>query len=1369
MADSQIRFILSANVDQLKKSVADAKGDFATLASAIRTAIAKLPKDGVMGDAFKQSIKDANALLKMLDRLQAKQAAGGKATPRENLIAQGKTQEFTSNLGGATQKALFDEQAAAIAKMSLAEKQAFVESNRGNKQKSAVIAEANRQIRAETKATQDALKVQAAQEKANADELKKISKEKENIRRAETQALTNQQKALKQQMNTWITYRYALYDVASTLRQGGQALEQYVRTAVGAAIAQEAAFSKIEKTQVGVDPKILAVLKKELQDLSTEIPRTFDELASIGMLGAQLGIAADDLGAFTEIVAKFSTVTGVTVEETALAFGKLASLLKVPASEFEALGSAIALVGVQGASTEQQILSTAKQIGAVGEAAGFSAPEVVGLASAMASLGIAPEEARGVLIPTFQEMSRAVSTFNKTSKKGNESLKIFAQIAGVSAEEFSKAWSDKEGGGAAAIFQDFVEGLGRSDVSASLDKIGLSGIRTSKGLTALANNTEFLREQIEAASRGFAESTFLDGAFAKTVEDIASKITMMESSFQNLFAAMSGNEAILAPLGAILDIIIMVNKAITDFANSSRIGPIVLAVVTAIVALGAGLLTLGSMIAVAVGGMLALRVASINAIDTGASARLALFGLRLSGMKTEAALAAIALRGTGAAAEATKVSLLGASGAAGVLKVTLRGLLASTGIGIAAVGIGLLLEGLLNLIPQAEEADKATQDTSDSLGEMARKAGLAGTEVDELASKIKELVDESTREIDAAAAVEDALFNLGKSLAENGKGFDVFSESGRSNISALSGVVDAITAQADGDVNTLYTTLMNFMMMLQQEGKVSADGLAYLKQTIDAISGEVFFPKMPTGDFGTQSIDAGSKSIDKFTGSAGRAKTALEKLKETIDKTFRRVDAAVDMRSSIDSLGKSLLENGSSFSVFSESGRSNLNALRDTIDALSESSNGNKRVFSSNLNALKAALIQAGIAGPRAIQLINKALKAVGVNAKASQKQIREFKRSLDSLRADRVIAVADAIENLSNKVMNYLNARWMLGNLQMEIAAGWEQISQSADKAAGSVEDVSDELNKIAANRQILEYQLQVALKYGDTLRANEIRAEIAALDAEKQRILDDARRAAEEAAAETKTPQQDLLQQQQALQQMVGYYVQMGSAEVISAKNKTQAKKAVEETVTAFEEQARAAGVSEENVAKYSAELRKGLNLARELNKPVKYKVNAATKAALDEIRNFRDRANDMINSIKGTVTITVKTVPAKAAGGLITTNAYASGGKVVGPGTGTSDSILARVSNGEYVVRAAAVKNYGLDFMNALNNSTLAPRPFQTTPAVSGGGMGEQIVYLSPEDRQLLRAAIDRPINLYTDNARIAQSANAGNVMLAQRGMK
>lgn len=46
------------------------------------------------------------------------------------------------------------------------------------------------------------------------------------------------------------------------------------------------------------------------------------------------------------------------------------------------------------------------------------------------------------------------------------------------------------------------------------------------------------------------------------------------------------------------------------------------------------------------------------------------------------------------------------------------------------------------------------------------------------------------------------------------------------------------------------------------------------------------------------------------------------------------------------------------------------------------------------------------------------------------------------------------------------------------------------------------------------------------------------------------------------------------------------------------------------------------------------------------------------------------------------------------------FASGGIIYGPGTSTSDSIPAMLSNGEYVVRAAAVRKIGLPTLNAIN---------------------------------------------------------------------
>lgn len=49
-------------------------------------------------------------------------------------------------------------------------------------------------------------------------------------------------------------------------------------------------------------------------------------------------------------------------------------------------------------------------------------------------------------------------------------------------------------------------------------------------------------------------------------------------------------------------------------------------------------------------------------------------------------------------------------------------------------------------------------------------------------------------------------------------------------------------------------------------------------------------------------------------------------------------------------------------------------------------------------------------------------------------------------------------------------------------------------------------------------------------------------------------------------------------------------------------------------------------------------------------------------------------------------------------------AGGGLVLGAGSATSDSIMAKLSNGEYVMRAAAVKKFGVSTFNALNAGVL-----------------------------------------------------------------
>lgn len=66
------------------------------------------------------------------------------------------------------------------------------------------------------------------------------------------------------------------------------------------------------------------------------------------------------------------------------------------------------------------------------------------------------------------------------------------------------------------------------------------------------------------------------------------------------------------------------------------------------------------------------------------------------------------------------------------------------------------------------------------------------------------------------------------------------------------------------------------------------------------------------------------------------------------------------------------------------------------------------------------------------------------------------------------------------------------------------------------------------------------------------------------------------------------------------------------------------------------------------------------------------------------------------------------------------FSRGGYVTGPGTSTSDSIPARLSAGEYVIRADAVKRWGVAFLDAINGGLALPRLSAGRLAFAAGGL-------------------------------------------------
>ena len=90
-----------------------------------------------------------------------------------------------------------------------------------------------------------------------------------------------------------------------------------------------------------------------------------------------------------------------------------------------------------------------------------------------------------------------------------------------------------------------------------------------------------------------------------------------------------------------------------------------------------------------------------------------------------------------------------------------------------------------------------------------------------------------------------------------------------------------------------------------------------------------------------------------------------------------------------------------------------------------------------------------------------------------------------------------------------------------------------------------------------------------------------------------------------------------------------------------------------------------------------------------------------------------------------------------------AAATGGYISGPGTGTSDSIPARLSNGEYVIKQSSVARYGTGFLNKVNQGTLSPSEAIHNFA-EGGLVGQMAIKTSELMNKGAEAAIQKAID-------------------------
>lgn len=444
--------------------------------------------------------------------------------------------------------------------------------------------------------------------------------------------------------------RYALYDVSRGLAVTGAAMAALGVAAVTTAVSWERQFANVERTVGGTDGEITA-LRGSLVDLAQSIPESFEDITKIATLAGQLGIVKDQVADFTEITAKFSTTTGVSVEEAGTAFGRLNSLLPDVQGNFGSLGDSIAKVGVESVATESQIIRITTQLSSVAGAAGFTSKDIIGLSGALASIGVPPELARGVFTRVFGQISRAIS-------EGGVGLERFAQLSGLSSEEFKRAWSEDASG----TFVKFMSGIQQQggNAEASIRALGITSVRDVPVLMRLAgaldtagNAGGLLTESLENANN--AAGT-MEAQYAIIADTIASKLVVLQNNLAAFLDALGSNS--LGAIGGILDFVNEKLGELTDFADTD-FGSWVLGIAAAMGVLAGVIGILASLSAVGLAGYIALTQAlvGLSAASGGAGVSMATLNAQMAAAGPLGAKAAAGVRLVGTALKA--LSLIG--------------------------------------------------------------------------------------------------------------------------------------------------------------------------------------------------------------------------------------------------------------------------------------------------------------------------------------------------------------------------------------------------------------------------------------------------------------------------------------------------------------------------------------------------------------------------------------------------------------------------------------------------------------------------------------------------------------------------------------
>ena len=490
--------------------------------------------------------------------------------------------------------------------------------------------------------------------------------------------------------------------------------------AVKSAMDFESAWTGVTKTVDGTQQQ-LDELRQGIIDMSMELPSSTTEISAVAEAAGQLGIETPNILEFARTMIDLGNSTNLSAEEAATALARFANVTGMSQTEFGRLGAVIVDLGNNFATTEAEIVEMASRLSGAGTQIGMTEPQIMSFATALSSVGIEAEAGGTAFSTLMSKMQLAV-------EKGGESLDQFAEVAGMSADEFQKAFRED----AADAIMAFIEGLSDCEeqgVSAIkvLSDMDITEVRMRDALLRAAGASDVFSEALDVGSQAWEDNIALTNEASKRYETTESKLAMAKNQLSD--AARTIGEHLLPVVAGLAGDIAELAKAFSELSPETQKTIIKLAAMAAAigpVTKGIGLTTQGIGLVTENVGKLFKALGKNSAAKSAAKAVEGLAGAAASA-GTQATAATTATKGFS--------SVLGKIGSkAGVAA------LATTAI----IGIGAAFDYVW------KEAAK-----SKSLEEHFGKIKLSAEEVEDVAQRLT--TNEWTMRVDAAISAKETL------------------------------------------------------------------------------------------------------------------------------------------------------------------------------------------------------------------------------------------------------------------------------------------------------------------------------------------------------------------------------------------------------------------------------------------------------------------------------------------------------------------------------------------------------------------------------------------------------------------------------------